>query len=314
MKKSLLTGVLALTLVASLVGCGSTQSATPAPAPAGSDESATETVAEESVEETAEEAVEESTTSGGLTVASIQEEGVLHVGTDLTFEPYEYLDDSDTPTGYDIAIWNRVAEEMGVEVQFDDLAFSGIFAGLEAGKFDVAGCYCNINEERMQKYKFAIPVSFDEFYLVKRTDDDSITSLEDVNGKSVGVVLGTAPVDALDEYAKANYADGVTETAYDSSVSAFLDLLNGNVDLACESYTICKQQIDASEGQLEFVGSISKPIYGSFAFRAEDEELAAYVSGVIKKMKEDGSLAELQMEYCGVTYDDLPEDESEYIK
>jgi len=106
----------------------------------------------------------------------------------------------------------------------------------------------------------------------------------------------------------------VEETSYDSSVNAFLDLLNGNVDLACESYTICKQQIDASEGKLEFVGSISKPVYGSFAFRKEDKELADYVSGVIKKMKEDGSLKELQEEYCGVTYDDLPEDESEYIQ
>ena len=306
MKKLIVTTLLSTVLAFALTGCGSS-GATEGASTAETTDAATEEASSDS-------AADETGEGGGLTVADIQKEGVLHIGTDLTFEPYEYLDDSDNPTGYDIAIWNRVAEEMGVEVKFEDLAFSGIFAGLEAGKFDAAGCYCNITEERLSKYTFAIPVSFDEFYLVKRTDDDSIQSLDDVNGKNVGVELGTAPVDALDAYAAENCADGVEETSYDSSVNAFLDLLNGNVDLACESYTICKQQIDASEGKLEFVGSISKPVYGSFAFRKEDKELADYVSGVIKKMKEDGSLKELQEEYCGVTYDDLPEDESEYIQ
>lgn len=301
MKKKLLITLLSAAMALSMVGCGKEEAAAPA------NEATTEVVSEETEEVT-------ESSGEGLTVAAIQEKGVLTIGTDLTFEPYEYLDDSDTPTGYDIAIWNKVAEKMGVEIEFEDLAFSGIFAGLEAGKFDAAGCYCNITQERLDKYTFAIPVSFDEFYLVKRSDDTSISSLEDCNGKSVGVELGTAPVDALDAYAKDNFTDGVTETAYDSSVSAFLDLSNGNVDLACESYTICKQEIDASNGALEFVGSISKPVYGSFAFRKEDKELADYVSSVIKEMKEDGTLAELQEEYCGVTYDDLPEDEADYIK
>lgn len=295
--KKLLVGVLMTLLVVS--GCGA------------KDTSNGETTG--AATEAADEKETEATKGEGLTVAAIQEAGVLHVGTDLTFEPYEYLDDDENPVGYDVEIWQKIAEDMGVEVDFEDMAFSGIFAGLEAGKFDVAGCYANVTEERMEKYKFCYPIAYDEFYLVKRAGDDSITSVEDADGKTVGVKLGSAPATALEEYS-ATLENGVTETNYDASTSAFLDLTNGNVDLACESYTICKQEVDASEGALEIVGSISTPVYGSFAFRPEDSELADYVSSEIKKFKEDGTLEELQIKYFGATFDELPEDESEYIK
>lgn len=308
MKKSIVAALLAAVLLA---GCGSSAQTEQTVA---SETGAAETAAETGEAEASEAAVEDTAASGeGLTVADIQEKGVLTVGTDLTFEPYEYLDDEDNPTGYDVEIWQRVAEEMGVELKFEDLAFSAIFSGLEAGKFDVAGCCCNVTAERMEKYAFCYPVAYDEFYIVKRTGDDSISSVEDISGKTAGVELGTAPVAALEEFA-AGLPETVEETAFSSSVDAFLALSNGTVDIACESYTICKQEVDASNGELEMVGSISTPVYVSFAFRKADQELCDYVSGVIKEMKEDGSLEELMLKYCGATYDNLPEDEAEYVK
>lgn len=298
MKKTL---VVALLAALALTGCGSKASVTEGAA----DKTTQEAAAEEGEGTLA--------ASEGITLEAIKEAGVLHVGTDLTFDPYEYLDDDENPIGYDVEIWQRVADDLGVELQLEDLAFSGIFAGLEAGKFDAAACCCNVTAERMEKYLFCYPVSFDEFYLVKRADDDSVSSVEDANGKAAGVKLGTAAATALEEFS-ATLNDGINEKDYDSSTSAFLDLANGNVDLACESYTICKQQVDASNGTLEIVGSISTPIYCSFAFRQSDSELADFVSSEIKQMKEDGTLAELQIKYFGVTFDDLPEDPAEYIK
>lgn len=306
MKKTM---VVALLTALVLTGCGS--KAEEAQAEPSSEETAV------SGEETTADAVEGSedaqAAAEGVTLDAIKEAGVLHVGTDLTFEPYEYLDDDENPVGYDVEIWQRVADELGVELQLEDLSFSGIFAGLEAGKFDAAACCCNVTAERMEKYLFCYPVAFDEFYLVKRADDASISSVEEANGKIAGVKLGTAPATALEEFS-ATLADGIAEKDYDSSTSAFLDLTNGNIDLACESYTICKQQVDASNGALEIVGSISTPVYCSFAFRQADSELADFVSGVIKQMKDEGALEELQIKYFGVTFDDLPENPAEYIK
>lgn len=252
-----------------------------------------------------------------VTLDSIKEAGVLHIGDDFTFDPYEYMDDDGNPTGYDFEIWQRIAEDLGVELKYDDLAFSGIFAGLEAGKYDVAACSCSITAERMEQYSFCYPVASSEFCIVKRADDDSIGAVEDLAGKTVGAQLGSSPETAAEEFSKeleetsGEGLAGVKE--YDLSTNAFLDLMNGNIDAVCESYVVCKQEVDANDGSLEIVGSVSKPVYASFAFRKADKELLDYVNSEIAKMKEDGTLAELQEKYFGATFEELPENEAEYV-
>lgn len=298
MKKRMLAMILVMT--AAVAGCGSAKAgAGESTAVAGADTGATEKKTEE------------------VTLDSIKEAGVLHIGDDFTFDPYEYMDDDGNPTGYDYEIWQKIADDLGVKLEYDDLAFSGIFAGLEAGKYDVAACSCSITPERMEQYSFCYPVSSSEFCIVKRTDDDSISATEDLAGKTVGVQLGASPETAAEDYSKKLEADGGTGISeikeYDLSTNAFLDLTNGNIDAVCESYVVCKQEVDASDGKLEVVGSISNPVYASFAFRKADTELVNYVNEEIAKFKEDGTLAELQEKYFGTTFEDLPEDESEYV-
>lgn len=298
MKKKLL--VIIVAAATAIAGCGKTGTADKEGgiSAADSKEDATDTLSE-------------------VTLDSIKESGVLHIGDDFTFDPYEYMDDDGNPTGYDFEIWQKIAEDLGVELEYDDLAFSGIFAGLEAGKYDVAACSCSITAERMEHYNFCYPVASSEFCMVKRTEDDSVQAVEDLAGKTVGAQLGASPETAAEEFSSQLEAAGGKGLAavneYDLSTNAFLDLMNGNIDAVCESYVVCKQAVEAYDGQLEIVGSVSKPVYASFAFRKADKELLEYVNSEIAKFKADGTLAELQKKYFGTTFEELPEDESEYV-
>lgn len=296
MRKKLFAIMLALATV--MTGCGGTEDSSGGDTGTASVSEGTEELAE-------------------VTLDSIKEAGVLHIGDDFTFDPYEYMDDDGNPTGYDFEIWQKIAEDLGVELEYDDLAFSGIFAGLEAGKYDVAACSCSITAERMEQYSFCHPVASSEFCIVKRVDDDSISEVEDLSGKTVGAQLGASPETAAEEFSaqlKEAGGEGIAEIKeYDLSTNAFLDLMNGNIDAVCESYVVCKQEVDANEGALEIVGSVSKPVYASFAFRKTDKELLDYVNSEIIKFKEDGTLAELQEKYFGTTFEDLPENEADYV-
>ncbi len=296
MRKKLFVIMLALAMV--MTGCGGTEDNSGSNAGTADVSGGTKKLAE-------------------VTLDSIKEAGVLHIGDDFTFDPYEYMDDDGNPTGYDFEIWQKIAEDLEVELEYDDLAFSGIFAGLEAGKFDVAACSCSITAERMEQYNFCYPVASSEFCIVKRADDDSINAVEDLSGKTVGAQLGSSPETAAEEFSKqleetaGEGLAGVKE--YDVSTNAFLDLKNGNIDAVCESYVVCQQQLEANGEALEIVGSVSKPVYASFAFRKADQELLDYVNSEIAKFKEDGTLAKLQEKYFGTTFENLPENEAEYV-
>jgi polar amino acid transport system substrate-binding protein len=239
------------------------------------------------------------------------------MGTDLTYKPYEYMDDSGNPAGYDFEIWQNIAKDLGVELKYQDLAFAGIFTGLETGKYDVAGCNCMINTERAKKYDFCRPVYSSKYTIVKLASDDSIQSVEDLKGKKVGAQLGSSTQQAVEKYdnvLKTKLGSGIGEIKhYNLSTDAFLDLTNGNIDAVCENNSICDQQVSQSDGKFKIVGTILDPVYISFAFRKTDTELRDYVNSEIDKFKKDGTLYTLQKKYFGFEIKDLPDDESQYI-
>lgn len=86
--------------------------------------------------DTASEGASEST--GGTTLAEIQESGVLTVGTEGTYKPFTFHEGgAGELTGYDVEVITAVAEKLGVEAEFEETQWDAIFAGLEAGRFDV---------------------------------------------------------------------------------------------------------------------------------------------------------------------------------
>src|SRR3712207_1167734 len=95
----------------------------------------------------------ESTPAAGTSLQDVKDAGVLTIGTEGTYSPFSFhKGGSGALTGYDVEIAEAVAAELGVEAEFRETQFDGIFAGLEAGRFDMIANQISINPTRQEKH------------------------------------------------------------------------------------------------------------------------------------------------------------------
>ena len=123
-------------------------------------------------------------------LAAIQEAGVLTVGTEGTYRPFSYHEDGTGDiTGYDVEIISAVADKLGVKVKCEETQWDAIFAGLEAGRFDVIANQVSINDERTAKYDFSEPYTVSPGVIVVKNDNSDISSFADLTGKTTAQSL-----------------------------------------------------------------------------------------------------------------------------
>ena len=251
--------------------------------------------------------------SGQLTLEQIKEKGKLVVATEAAYEPFEYLD-GDKIIGYDADIFQKICDDLGVELDYLDMPFQGILAGLEAKKYDVAGACLGITKERADKYSMTYPIQEGTTVLIKRKDDDSIKSVEDMSGKIIGTQTSCYNEPDVKSYSeqlvsegKEGYSDLKT---YDSFPEAYMELKNGTIDLVAQGYAQSATLVKNNPDDYEIVGVIGSKTYLGWAVRKADTELYDYINSEIAKFEEDGTLAELQEKWFGESVD-LPQ--SDYI-
>lgn len=254
-----------------------------------------------------------SESSGQLTLEQIKEKGKLVVATEAAYEPFEYLD-GDKIIGYDADIFQKICDDLGVELDYQDMPFQGILAGLEAKKYDVAGACLGITKERADKYSMTYPIQEGTTVLIKRKDDDSIKSVEDMSGKIIGTQTSCYNEPDVKSYSeqlvsegKEGYSDLKT---YDSFPEAYMELKNGTIDLVAQGYAQSATLVKNNPDDYEIVGVIGSKTYLGWAVRKADTELNDYINSEIAKFEEDGTLAELQEKWFGESVD-LPQ--SDYI-
>lgn len=263
---------------------------------------------------------ETASSDGPLTLDAIKAKGKLTVATEAAYEPFEYLD-GDKIVGYNADLFAKICEDLGVELDYIDLPFQGILAGLDAKKYDMVGATLGVTAERASKYTMTLPIENGTTVFVKRKGDDSINSIEDIGGKTIGTQTSCYNEDDTKEFnekliseGKEGYAQLLT---YDSFPEAFMELKNGRIDLVAQNYASCASVIKNNPDDYEFVTGggdkaqfVGTDTWVSWAVRKEDTELSDYINSEIKKFKEDGTMDELQMKWFGETTD-LPD--SDYI-
>lgn len=251
--------------------------------------------------------------SGELTLEAIKAKGKLVVATEAAYEPFEYLD-GDKVIGYDADLFQKISEDLGVELDYQDMPFQGILAGLEAKKYDVAGACLGITKERADKYSMTYPIQEGTTVLIKRKSDDSIQSIEDMSGKRVGTqtsCYNEPDAKAFSEELVAEGKEGYSELkTYDSFPEAYMELKNGAIDLVAQGYAQSATLVKNNPDDYEIVGTIGSKTYLGWAVRKEDTELYDFINSEIAKFEEDGTMAELQEKWFGSTVE-LPQ--SDYI-
>ena len=113
-----------------------------------------------------------------------RQRGTLIVALEGAWSPWCYHDDTDTLVGYDVEVSRAIAEHLGLEPEYVEGEWDGLFAGLDAGRYDIVCNGVEVTEERAKSYDFSEPYAYIHTALAVRSDNTDITSFEDLAGKT----------------------------------------------------------------------------------------------------------------------------------
>lgn len=116
-------------------------------------------------------------------------DNILRVGVSADYPPFEFKE-GDTFKGFDIELIHQIARGLGKEVVFVDTSFTTLFPMLNTGRIDVAISCITATEERKKNFDFSVPYYFDTIVMLVRRNS-GYTSVSDMEGKKIGVQLGT---------------------------------------------------------------------------------------------------------------------------
>ena len=286
MKKKVLAITMAALMAASLTACGGSAKETTAAdtaAAATAEEKAEDTTAAESKDETSAEAAE---TGAAKEAAG----GRLIMATNAEFPPYEYHD-GDAVVGIDAEIAKAIADELGMELEIEDIAFDSIIPEIVSGKADMGLAGMTVTEDRMQSVDFSDTYAKASQKIIV-TEDSEIASPDDLKGVIVGVQLGTTG----DIYVSDLEADGTTVERYSKGFEAVQALSQGKIDAVVIDGEPAKTFVAETEGLKILEESFTDEEY-AIAVKKGNTELLEKINGALKTLKDNGTLDEIVAKY-----------------
>lgn len=217
----------------------------------------------------------------------------IRVGTEGTYPPFSYKEGGDL-TGYDVEVMRAVAEQAGWDAEFVETTWDTIFPALDAGRIDTIANQVTINPDREASYVFSEPYAYSRGVIVTRADDDSIKTLEDLDGK---VAAGSATSNWSEV---ARDAGAELQNVEQFSQAAEL-LVQGRVDVIVNDNIAVLDYLSSSgSDKIEIAGDAGSEVSEqALAFRKEDKALADQATAAIRALKSDGTLAEISESYFG---------------
>lgn len=226
---------------------------------------------------------------------TIQKRGTIIVGLEGDWAPWSYLDENDELTGYDVEVAKAIADKLGVEIQIVPGEWDGLFAGMDAGRYDMVVNGVEVTEERADKYDFSTPYAYIRTALIVKGDNDSIKTFEDLKGKKTANSIASTYMNLAESYGATCY--GVS--TLDETLTM---VLQGRVDAtlnAIVSFTDYMAQ--HPDSNLKVVATTEEASNVAIPMRKGDEtaSLREAVNKAIDELREDGTLSELSTRFFG---------------
>jgi polar amino acid transport system substrate-binding protein len=240
----------------------------------------------------------------GDVLARVKKDGVLKIGTETAFAPFDFIKDG-AHVGLNVDMFQEIAKEMGVKLEWVLLPWEGVLPGLEASKFDMVAGPATMTKARVERYRMSTPIAEATVGLIKRKGDASVTKAADISGKPVGAGKATAQLAQLKAYGE-TLPGKVDAREYPGFNEAYADLAAGRVVAVANSLPnitfVAQQRADTFEVVLPPFGA--KSYFGYIGRKdADSAELMKAIDAVILKMKADGRLGTLQKKWFGSAFD-----------
>lgn len=225
-------------------------------------------------------------------VETIKKRGSLRVGL-ATFVPWAMRDKNGELMGYEIDVARKVAEDMGVGIEFVPTAWDGIIPALIAGKFDVIISGMSITAKRNLTVNFTRPYANTGYILMassERADEKGLKTLEDFNQPGVTIATRRASTGAVamqKNFPKAKLI------YFDDDTLAYQEAANGNVDGASSTPPKAAFEIEKRGDKLRVVSpKLMSPTREAFALRKGDPDGLNFFDNWIQENQASGWLKE----------------------
>ncbi len=218
------------------------------------------------------------------------------IGTDTTFAPFEFEDESGTRTGIDYQILNAIADEMGFKVEWQVLGFDAAVTALEAGQVDAVMAGMSITAKRQEKYDFSDSY-YDSTTAVAVAADSKAASLDDIKGETVAVKKGTTGA----QYAESIATDYQLNLVYVKDSATMYTYVQSGQAVACfEDYPIIQYEIARGNVKCKVINqSKDSAPYGFATIKGTKPELVAAFNEGLKRLKDSGKYDEILNTYFG---------------
>lgn len=217
----------------------------------------------------------------------LEEEGLIIAGSDIDFEPFEFIEDG-VEVGFDIDLMNEIADRLGVDVEFVNTGFDTIITQLDAGEFDVIISAITITEERAETINFSDPYFAANQALVVQVDS-GIDGVDDLDGLDIGVQAATTGAD----YAQENFApEGATIVEFPGTPEAFTALEADQIDGVFIDLPVASAN-SADRDSIELVAEVDTDEEYGIGVNKDNEGLLAAINAALADIIADGTYAEI---------------------
>ena len=214
------------------------------------------------------------------------------VASDATWPPLEFVNEAGDLAGFEVELAQEIGKATGTEIEVKNTAWDSIFAGLSNGAYDGIASGVTITEDRKNVMDFATPfLNCGQVVIVPIKS--SITGIDDLAGKAIGVQMGTTGDICLDDY-------DVKKSQYDEISLALIDMVNGNLDAAvCDSLIASEFVLQDSSysGILKIVGDPFTTEEIAMCVNKGNTEFLAVLNDGMKILEENGKLEELKAKW-----------------
>lgn len=299
MKKNLAILMTTVLAAASLAACGS--SSTPATTTAAATEAATTaaaaetTAAAEDTTAAATEAASEGAAEGNGEIVEVPKDfttvnaGKLTVATSPDFAPYEFyhINADGTPelSGFDVALAKRIAEDLGLEVQFVPMDFDGILMELQSGNVDLGMAGFSPSPERADTFDFSdLYYKGGQSFVIRKADHDKYKDYAAFDKLPVGAQNGSIQMDLAKENTPNANIIGLAKVT-----DIVSELVSGKLEGGFIETAVAEQYIK-NYPELEIAWDVPYDTEGSAIALKKGSDLLPAVNAVINNALSDGSM------------------------
>lgn len=238
----------------------------------------------------------QATGMGDDLLAAIRARGEITVALEGTWAPWGYHDGQDQLVGYDVEVSRRIAEKLGVAVNFVEGEFNGLLAGLEDGRYDIIVNGVGIDENRREKYDFSVPYAYDRTAVIVRADDDSIQAMEDLDGKQTANTLYSTYAAVAEQY-------GAQVTGVDDFIQTIELLTTGRIDATLNAEVSYNDYMaQHPDAPIKVACMVPEATQVAIPMRKGEETAALReaIDQALTELAEEGVLTELSLRYFGM--------------